>query len=173
MTRLDLGGGTKNTVAPGHINIDICKGADIKWDLNKGLPPEIEPNSVEGIRCNQLIEHLNTIIPLMNDCYKVLEPGGLLEISTPLAGTDPFWQDPTHKKGYIRRSFDYFCDDASTADAREEYGITAKFKVIWELLEWEWNLQVKLEKPLSPTPNFEAKGGDTPSGGESGGVVRK
>ena len=37
--RLDLGGGTKNTVAPGHVNIDLVKDADIVWDLNKGLPP--------------------------------------------------------------------------------------------------------------------------------------
>lgn len=177
--RLDLGGGTINTKAPGHLNIDICQGADINWDLNNGLPLKrklpreysgidtrevdkriardkatyiLEPNSIEGIRANQLIEHLNTIIPLMNDCFEVLKPGGLLEISTPLAGTDPFWQDPTHKKGYIRRSFDYFCDDISTADAREEYGITCKFKVVWELLEHGWNFQIKLQKPDEGLP---------------------
>jgi len=155
--RIDLGGGTNNTKAPGHVNIDLTKNADIQWDLNQGLPLksrgytgpiEIKPNSVEGIRANQLVEHLNTIIPMMNDCFEVLKPGGLLEISTPLAGTDPFWQDPTHKKGYIRRSFDYFCDDKTTEDAREEYGITCKFNVIWELLEHGWNFQIKLEKPL-------------------------
>jgi hypothetical protein len=56
----------------------------------------------------------------------VLKPGGVMEISVPLAGTDPFWQDPTHVRGWILRTFDYFCDDPTTADAREEYGITAK-----------------------------------------------
>lgn len=151
MIRLDLGGGTKNTKAPGHINIDLCEGADIHWDLNNGLPMEelrkLDVLPVEGIRANQLIEHLTTIIPLMNDCFEVLKPGGLLEISTPLAGTDPFWQDPTHKKGYIRRSFDYFTNDETTKDAREEYGITCKFEVVWELLEHGWNFQIKLRKP--------------------------
>jgi len=153
MARLDLGGGTNNTKAPGHVNIDICEGADIHYDLNKGLPKDYtgelkkEVRNCEGIRCHQVIEHLTTIIPLMNDCYEVLIPGGIMEISTPRAGTDAFWQDPTHIKGYIRRTFDYFCDDPTTADAREEYGITAKFKVIWELLEFGWNLQLHLQKP--------------------------
>lgn len=172
MARLDLGGGTKNTKAPGHINIDICEGADIHWDLNKGLPVKdfgldgkkqfYEWGEVEGIRAHQVLEHLREVIPLMNDCYQVLKPGGIMEISVPLAGTDPFWQDPTHVRGFIRRTFDYFCDDETTKDAREEYGITAKFKVVWELLEHGWNLQVHLQKPVEkpmavkePEPKIE------------------
>ena len=153
-TRLDIGGGTKKTAAPGHINIDLTDDADIKWDLNKGLPrgsdPKIAPiwnEPIEGIRCHQVLEHLTEVIPLMNDCFKVLKPGGIMEISVPLAGTDPFWQDPTHKRGFILRTFDYFCDDPTTADAREEYGITAKFERVWDLLEHGWNLQVHLRKP--------------------------
>lgn len=154
--RLDLGGGTKNTKAPGHINIDIAdiEGVDIVWDLNKGLPFQvynptdlITHNYIEGIRCHQVVEHLDTIIPLMNDCFEVLKPGAIMEISTPKAFTDAWAQDPTHKKMFVRRTFDYFCDDPTTADAREEYGITAKFKVVWELLEHGWNLQVHLQKP--------------------------
>lgn len=147
--RLDLGGGTSNTKAPGHINIDLCEGADVHWNLNLGLPMDFIGSSkglVEGIRCHQVLEHLHTVIPLLNDCYEVLKPGAIMEISVPLAGTDPFWQDPTHVRGFIRRTFDYFCDDESTKDAREEYGITAKFKVVWELLEHGWNLQVHLQK---------------------------
>lgn len=155
--RLDLGGGTANTKAPGHINIDICEGADIHWDLNKGLPQSIkEPKLrklhgsdelIEGIRCHQVLEHLREVIPLMNDCFEVLKPGAIMEISVPLAGSDPYWQDPTHVRGWIRRTFDYFCDDESTKDAREEYGITAKFKVDWWTLEHGWNLQLHLIKP--------------------------
>lgn len=154
--RLDLGGGTKNTKAPGHINIDIAdiEGVDIVWDLNKGLPFQvynptdlITHNYIEGIRCHQVVEHLDTIIPLMNDCFEVLKPGAIMEISTPKAFTDAWAQDPTHKKMFVRRTFDYFCDDPTTKDAREEYGITAKFKVVWELLEHGWNLQIHLQKP--------------------------
>lgn len=150
--RLDLGGGTDNTKAPGHVNIDLVKTADIVWDLNKGLPRvytgefKKEVKDCEGIRCHQVLEHLTDVIPLMNDCYEVLVPGGIMEVSTPKAFTDAWAQDPTHKRMFVRRTFDYFCDDDSTKDAREEYGITAKFKVVWELLEHGWNLQIHLQK---------------------------
>jgi SAM-dependent methyltransferase len=179
--RLDLGGGTNNTKAPGHINIDIADipGVDIVWDLNKGLPKNFifrtkeggiefdnlgtfEPNSIEGIRCHQVVEHLDTVIPLMNDCFEVLKPGGILEISTPLAFTDAWAQDPTHKKMFVRRTFDYFCDDESTKDAREEYGITAKFKVVWELLEHGWNLQIHLQKPEDKPIPYSDENSQTP-----------
>ena len=145
MSRLDLGGGY--APAPNHINIDLIPEADIIWNLNKGLPPSIEANSIDGVRCNQLIEHLDTIIPLMNDCFKVMKSDTLLEISTPKGGTDPFWQDPTHKKGYVRESFLYFVKDSPFKNEQDEYGITARFVFEWELLEWGWNLQVKLRKP--------------------------
>ncbi len=158
--RLDLGSGGIKTKAPGHIGIDSAalEGVDIVYNLNFGLPDEIIKRvirnihgeiiggAIEGIRCNQLVEHLDTIIPLMNDCYEVMEEGAILEISTPLAGTDAFYQDPTHKKGYILRTFDYFCDDPTTAEAREEYGITAKFTRIDSWIENSWNLQVRLKK---------------------------
>lgn len=162
--RLDLGGGTANTKAPGHINIDIAdiEGVDIVWDLNKGLPKsphrytdkkgtyeDIDDrlHGAEGIRCHQVLEHLDNVIPLFNDCFNVLQPGAIMEISTPLAFTNAWAQDPTHKKMFVRRTFDYFCDDPTTADARKEYGITAKFKVKDSWIENEWNLQVRLQKP--------------------------
>lgn len=158
--RLDLGGGTNNTKAPGHINIDLHKDADIVWDLNDGLPfsdfikanepitPIYSENSIDGIRCHQLVEHLDTVIPLFNDCYRVMKPGAIMEISTPLAFTSAWAQDPTHKKMFVRRTFDYFCDDPTTADAREEYGITSKFKVVWEQIDNGWNLRINLQKPI-------------------------
>lgn len=162
--RLECGGGL--CPAPGHINIDIIPEADIQWDLNKGLPNTypIKPfintmgdkvnmlifdqikNTIEGIRCHQVIEHLDTIIPLMNDCYQVMKEGALFEISTPLAGTTQFWQDPTHKKGYVPESFYYFIKDSPYKKEQDEYGITARF--IIEKLEVldGWNLNVTLKK---------------------------
>jgi predicted SAM-dependent methyltransferase len=158
--RLDVGGGTNNTKAPNHVNIDICDDADIKWDLNKGLPrrelalmvnpmvtdPLAVKDFVEGIRCHQVVEHLDSIIPLMNDCYEVMKEGAIMEISTPKGGTDAFWQDPTHKKGFVWESFIYFQKDSMFPDAQKEYGITARFKYLEHWMENGWNLQVRLQK---------------------------
>lgn len=163
--RLDLGGGL--APAPGHVNIDLIPESDIQWDLNKGLPlagevVEYDPigpqfakvrrayrfeTPVEGIRASHVIEHLDTIIPLMNDCYEVLKSGGLFEISTPLAGTDQYWQDPTHKRGYVMDSFLYFAKDSPFAKEQKEYGITARFIIVSNYIEDHWQLCATLKKP--------------------------
>lgn len=153
--RLDIGGGHAPT--PGHINIDLVPEADIKWDLNKGLPDPDEFNAIglavdsglnfiEGIRCHHLIEHLTQIIPLMNDCYDVLKEGALMEISTPLAGTPQYWQDPTHVKGFVPESFLYFKKDSPFNKEQNEYGITARFEVIKCEVSDGWQLEVTLKK---------------------------
>lgn len=140
--RLDLGGGV--APAPGHTNIDIIPSADIIWDLNKGLPSL--PSSIDGIRCHQVLEHLDTIIPLMNDCYIVMKEGAIMEISTPLAGTIQDYQDPTHKRHYVKESFLYFTKDSPFAKEQQEYGITARFYLdACEIID-KWMLQVVLRK---------------------------
>lgn len=145
--RLDIGAGKAK--APGHIGIDIMPGSDIVWDLNNGLPrnqSKIKWGEIEGIRCHQVIEHLNSIIPLMNDCYEAMKEQALMEISTPLAGTTQFWQDPTHKKGFVPESFDYFSINSPFIKEQDEYGITARFIIIRATVEDGWNLNVVLMK---------------------------
>lgn len=162
--RLDLGCGLAK--APGHIGIDLLPTADIGWDLNEGLPlfellnydtglkrPDSKAQPpynfqpfVEGIRCHQVLEHLDTIIPLMNDCFSVLKPGGLMEISSPYAGTKQFYQDPTHKRAFVEESFLYFAQNSPFEKEQKEYGITARFEIVECKLD-DWNLQVVLKKP--------------------------
>lgn len=146
--RLDLGGG--HAPAPGHINIDIVPEADIVWDLNKGLPEHKTFHDqffgkIEGIRCHQVLEHLTSIIPLLNDCYQVMKPGSVMEISTPLTGTTQAAQDPTHVRCYVPETFLYFRENSPFEKEQNEYGITARFKVETEILDG-WNLNVKLTK---------------------------
>ena len=152
-SRLDLGGGL--APVPGHINIDIISRADIQWDLNKGLPvSDIELGEkrfyawgdIVGIRSHHLIEHLDSIIPLMNDCYTVMKEGALFELSTPLASTKEYWQDPTHKRGYIPESFLYFCKNSPFEKEQREYGITARFEIIRNEVVDGWQLEVVLKK---------------------------
>lgn len=136
MARFDLGCGIQSAKAPGHVGIDIIEGSDIVYDLNKGLPDykafhDEYWGKVEGIRSSHLIEHLDTIIPLMNDCYGVMAEGALLEISTPFFNTIQAAQDPTHKRmGFVPETFLYFIKDSPFKKEQEEYKITARFEIV-------------------------------------------
>jgi len=142
--RIDLGGGL--VPRPGHINIDLIKEADIVHDLNSGLPMKeviymkdgkgnfksvdvLENVGITAFAANHLLEHLSNIIPLMNDCYEALTPGGVFEISTPHAGTKEWYQDPTHVKAFVKESFLYFAKDSPFKKEQKEYGITARFNI--------------------------------------------
>lgn len=144
--RIDVGGG--HAPAPGHINIDIVPEADIVWDLNTGLPKNdpVIIGDVEGIRCHQVLEHLTSIIPLLNDCYDVMKEGAQMEISTPLYGSIQAGQDPTHIRCYVPETFLYFREDSPFEKEQNEYGITARFKIIKSEILDGWNLNVTLEK---------------------------
>lgn len=132
--RLDLGGGL--APAPNHINIDLIKEATIQWDLNKGLPREYtgtlkkEIRDCEGIRCSMLLEHLDNIIPLMNDCYEAMVEGAEFEISVPYANTKESIQDPTHKRQFVEESFLYFSKNSPYQKEQDEYKITARFEIV-------------------------------------------
>ncbi len=146
--RLDLGGGL--APAPGHINIDLIDQADIKYNLEFGLPLDFIGSSkglVEGVRCHQLLEHLDDIILLMNNTFDVMKPGALFEISTPYALSEQCWTDPTHKRGYTKDTFQYFIKESPFQKEKDEYGITTDFELVRCELVDGWNLEVIFKKP--------------------------
>jgi len=74
---------------PGWVNIDLLRpgrSLNLYWDLRRGLP--FPPNSIEAIFAEHLFEHLTYAqgIELMNECWRVLLPGGVLRIGVPDLG---------------------------------------------------------------------------------------
>ncbi len=73
---------------PGWINLDAARGdqIDIVWDLRHGLP--FRDQSCTAVFGEHVIEH----IPkegaefLLRECHRVLQPGGVVRLSTPDAG---------------------------------------------------------------------------------------
>lgn len=72
----------------GWINLDRARGpqVDIVWDLRRGLPFPSE--SCSAIFAEHVIEHLakSDAENLLKECYRVLQPRGVLRLSTPDAG---------------------------------------------------------------------------------------
>ena len=83
--KLNVGCGYKPMT--GWLNIDIAIGiAEIVWDVRKNLP--LLDESCSAVFCEHLIEHLDKAhgLSLIKEFYRVLQPGGVLRISTPDAG---------------------------------------------------------------------------------------
>lgn len=117
---LNLGCG--HNYLPGFINIDKSKFArcDKRIDLEKGHLP-FKDKTIELIVATHLLEHIKNIIPLMNECYRVLKDTGEIHIIVPQ--NEGTWADPTHCRAFSRLSFRYYCGYPFS----EIYGIKTNF----------------------------------------------
>lgn len=106
---LVLGCGPHHTRQPGEILLDIrpFPGVDVVHNLDVH-PWPFKDSSMMRIYAVHVVEHLWTLlIPFMNECHRILKPGGSLYLETPLAGVNPDmdWCDPTHVRCYRIHSF--------------------------------------------------------------------
>lgn len=103
---VDLGGAHNPT--KGYETLDLAEEADIKHDVREGLP--FPDDSVGVLRAHDFLEHLapGDVVPFMNECWRVLAPGGWLLTSTPSTDGRGAWQDPTHLSGWNSNSFWYY-----------------------------------------------------------------
>jgi SAM-dependent methyltransferase len=111
MKILSLGSGFEN-IEGDITTVDIAESTnpDIVWDLNK-TPLPLEDESFDKIVMYDVIEHLNDVIPAIEECYRLLKPEGLLHLKTPHFSSPNSFTDPTHKFHLGYNSFDFFVPD--------------------------------------------------------------
>lgn len=80
-----------------------------------GLP--FGDSSIRSIVTHHCLEHIaDGFIPLMDDVYRVLVPGGLLRVIVPLFPSRAAVGDQDHKRWFMEDSFDAFCGHLGSAD---------------------------------------------------------
>lgn len=81
---LDIGGGYRSGTN-GWLTVDMSNECDIYWDLRLGMP--FPDNSVAKIYSSHLFEHLTYAEAqgLLDECLRVLKPGGSFSIVVPNA----------------------------------------------------------------------------------------
>ena len=127
--RLNLGSNDRRI--DGFLSVDMAPPADVICDLSQ-TPWPWPDSSADEIAAFDVVEHLPSRIVTMNECWRILKPGGRLHITTPNAAKGGgYFQDPTHITPWTINSFKYFA--AETAEHRRfagHYGISAKFQVV-------------------------------------------
>lgn len=70
------------------------------WDLNR-QPWPWHSDSIWMVVAQSVLEHLDlTLVESLNECWRVLRPGGELHVKLPRWDSERTWIDPTHRRGY-------------------------------------------------------------------------
>lgn len=105
---LDLGcGGHKQVDESIGVDFSPLSNLDVIADLERGLP--FTDSSVDHIFAVHILEHVNNLIPLMNDIHRVLLETGVLHVLTPFWHHSVAVADPTHVRFFGAETFRAFC----------------------------------------------------------------
>jgi hypothetical protein len=115
--RINLGAGKDST--PGWVNVDMIDlpNIDVVHNL-MNFPYPFEDNSADEIKAVDVLEHLppyigevHGVIKFIEECHRILKPGGTLFLQTPGWRAEFLWIDPTHVRGFDVQSMDFFDPD--------------------------------------------------------------
>ena len=107
--KLNIGCG--NDILTDYVNLDIAKlpGVDIVCDVDNN-PLPFEDNTFEYIMCNDVLEHVN-LEKVLKEIHRVLVDGGTVAIRVPHFTSSNNFIDPTHKRMFSFRTFEFFVND--------------------------------------------------------------
>jgi SAM-dependent methyltransferase len=112
LVKLNLGCG--NSVYDGYVNVDkkMLPGVDLVHDLER-TPLPFSDNSVDIIRCEHVLEHVQNYLPLLEDMYRISKPCARIIVRVPYFKYEGAFRDPTHVRFFTEHSFDYFSDSCN------------------------------------------------------------
>jgi predicted SAM-dependent methyltransferase len=136
---LDLGCGNKKR--PGAIGVDFNDrtAADVIHNLN-AFPYPFDDASVDEVYLDNILEHLDEPLKVMEEVYRIVRPGGRVKVIVPYFRSLWAFIDPTHQHFFTVSSFAFYDPDHIICK-RYDYTL-ARFKtekiVFNETLESSW-----------------------------------
>ena len=130
--KLNLGCG--RDIRTGWTNLDQARlpGVDVVHDLER-LPLPFPDGHFDQIDAKDVLEHVE-YIPLLGELHRILRSGGTLQIQVPHFTSADNFIDPTHKKQFSIRTFDFFVKGAAIA---RDYYFDFSFQAIaWRRIDF-------------------------------------
>lgn len=127
--KLNLGCG--KDIKSEYINLDMRKIKGISLVCNLEIFPYPFQDAVfDEIYCNNILEHLDDVVKVMEELHRISKPNARIIIRVPHFTCQYAFADPTHKHYFAYESLDYFVStDAMTMKCPDWYS-DRKFKML-------------------------------------------
>jgi len=138
----------------GYEGVDLyAPNAQHKVDLWK-FPLPWADNSVDEIYSSHFLEHLpmreveerdlypeavgelrqellgkDFLFAFIDECWRILKPGALMDIYVPNARSNRGFQDPTHRRFFVEHTFGYFSSGWRQANGLDHYRTKCNFEI--------------------------------------------
>ena len=125
--KINIGGGPNKM--DGFLNIDRLPlpEVDIVADLGKGIP--FKNDSVDEVLALSVLEHLDDTCFVMEEIYRVCAKDAKITITVPYLKSTAAFKDPTHRRFFSERTFEYFDKSLIKGGALPDYDIRCNFKI--------------------------------------------
>ena len=132
--KLNLGCG-ESDYREGWVNVDCRRfsatNPDVVHDLNS-FPYPFKTGEADEILMSHVLEHLEDPVRVMDECHRILKPGGKLTIITPHPSFPVSWADPTHRRpGFSTGFANYFDGKLTTPRYTSSLWKTKSARLVW------------------------------------------
>ena len=127
MNILDLGCGKNKRFGSVGVDFSTRHNPDMVHNLNN-YPYPFESNFADEVYLDNILEHLNEPMLVMQEVHRITKMEGLVKVIVPYFRSKWAFTDPTHKTFYTVDSFAYYDPDHEICK-RYDY-IDTRFKVL-------------------------------------------
>lgn len=126
MMVIELGCGNAKSQGAFGVDVNPRSQADLIHDLDK-FPYPLQDCSADKVICRDVLEHLDNFVSAVEEIWRICKPGAHVEITGPFMSSVNFFSDPTHKRAFTSRTFDYFIEGT---DVRKHRYSEATFELV-------------------------------------------
>lgn len=142
-----LGSGNARRTGPGIVNVDLkaWKGVDLVHNLEE-TPWPIPDGAALHANATHVIEHIRNLQGFMDECWRILSPGGSLFLEVPnVKNAELAFADPTHVRWFTKHTFINYL----TVEGVHNFGL---FQHAWSLLHLEETEKI-IRVHMAPVPD--------------------
>jgi SAM-dependent methyltransferase len=134
----DLGCGARKQSGAFGVDASWLPGVDLVHDL-LARPYPLPDDCADEVVLHHVLEHFADPLPVMEEAWRIVRPGGRVQVRTPHFSGPFAWKDPTHRRAFTSESFHYYGENGYSYYTHARFAVRrVRLKYFMEEHLWPW-----------------------------------